>query len=486
MKKNSLLLVLHFILVPFILSIAGIFLSMTITFYGYILVLLVHLVGGAISGYFFEKKTQLKPLTSWKHFFIIYSPLFLTVFTATVLMLLTKGYFGNSLWNIFIYLEIPFFLNSALSSLNGQFLMIFFVPFTYFFTLLVGFYFPQRKSINLKSQFKSFLLALIPLIICITVNVLVLWERSQTILPSYGFNYANGYSDIDLQPYYVTNPKNILPTLNKKASFIVENPMDMPILDGAEAAYPVYAAFAKATYKNINKVNSMNSAYEIVDFTNTINGFERLMNGEVDIFFGAQPSKEQENMAKQAGKQVKLTPIGKEAFVFFVNKKNPVNNLDSQQIKDVYSGKITNWNQVGGEDNKIRAFQRPKNSGSQTIMEKFMGTTPLMEPLKEEISGMGEIMEQVANYRNYKNAIGYSFRFFATGMNPNHDIKLLSIHNVSPSAENIKNRKYPYVVNLYAISLQDTHKKMVEPFLKWMQGPQGQKLIKEVGYIPIH
>jgi phosphate transport system substrate-binding protein len=118
-------------------------------------------------------------------------------------------------------------------------------------------------------------------------------------------------------------------------------------------------------------------------------------------------------------------------------------------------------------------------------MEKIMGDTPLMDPLKEEVSCMGEIMEEVANYRNYKNAIGYSFRFFTTGMNPNNDIKLISINGIKPSAENISNGKYPYVVNLYAITVQGNPKSSVAPFLKWMQGSQGQELVEDVGYIPL-
>lgn len=146
---------------------------------------------------------------------------------------------------------------------------------------------------------------------------------------------------------------------------------------------------------------------------------------------------------------------------------------------------MKNWNQAGGHDEKIRAFQRPANSGSQTIMEKFMGDTPMMEPLKEEITGMGDIMEEVASYRNYKNSIGYSFRFFTTGMNPSEEIKLLSINGIEPSPENIVSGQYPLVVNLYAVTVKDNPKKTIQPMLQWMQDPEGQQLIREVGYIPL-
>lgn len=148
-----------------------------------------------------------------------------------------------------------------------------------------------------------------------------MWERSKTVLPSYGFAYGDGYSSVDLAPYYVDNPENILPKLSGKASLTIEKPSEMPVLDGAEAAYPVYAAFANAIYKDIATVNVRPDGYEIVSFTNTIYAFERLVSGEVDIFFGAQPSPAQQQLAENAGKELVMTPIGKEAFVFFVNKK---------------------------------------------------------------------------------------------------------------------------------------------------------------------
>lgn len=75
----------------------------------------------------------------------------------------------------------------------------------------------------------------------------------------------------------------------------------------------------------------------------------------------------------QAG-SLKLTPIGREAFVFFVNKRNPVDSLTVEQIKDIYSGTVTNWKEVGGKKASIRAFQREENSGSQTKLQKSWRT----------------------------------------------------------------------------------------------------------------
>lgn len=179
-----------------------------------------------------------------------------------------------------------------------------------------------------------------------------------------------------------------------------------------------------------------------------------------------------------------MTPIGKEAFVFFVHQNNPVHSLSIEEIRGIYSGEITSWKELDGKSRDIIAFQRPKNSGSQTLLEKIMGDIKIKEPLKEEYAaGMGGIIEQVAEYRNVDNAIGFSFRFFATGMVGNEEIKLLEVDGIAPSSENIATEKYPFTASLYAISLKDNSKKGISPFLEWMQGPQGQTLVEQVGYI---
>ena len=157
-----------------------------------------------------------------------------------------------------------------------------------------------------------------------------------------------------------------------------------------------------------------------------------------------------------------------------------------EDIKKIYSGNITNWSDLEGKQEKIIAFQRPENSGSQTLLQKIMGNTPIMKPLKEDVpEGMGGIIEQVANYRNYSGAIGFSFRFFATGMQGNENIKLVAINHIAPTPENIGNGKYPFNANLYAITLKDNPKKTIQPFLNWMQGPQGQEIVEKIGYVKL-
>ena len=110
------------------------------------------------------------------------------------------------------------------------------------------------------------------------------------------------------------------------------------------------------------------------------NAYVNLIEKNADIIFVTSPSEEEYALAQQAGIEFEIHPVVNEAFVFMVNEKNPVSNLTSQQIVDIYSDKITNWNQVGGEDKEIIAYQREINSGSQTgMLSLVMKDTPISQ-----------------------------------------------------------------------------------------------------------
>ena len=254
-----------------------------------------------------------------------------------------------------------------------------------------------------------------------------------------------------------------------------------PRLDGATAAYPVYAAMAQELYKGLTG----DTVEQYVECSTTDKAYERLIKGEIDIFFGAQPSALQIQAAKEKGVELKMTPIAKEAFVFFVKKSNPVNNLTIEQIQDIYQKKITNWSAVGGEDETIMPFQRPENSGSQTVMlAAVMKDKVLPAPLVEEFAvGMGQAVEMVvADYRNYSSAIGYSFRYYVIGMKQNENVKLLSVNGIEPAIENIRTGAYPLTVDVYAVTAGSTNENL-EILIDWILSEQGQNFIETCGYV---
>jgi phosphate transport system substrate-binding protein len=129
-------------------------------------------------------------------------------------------------------------------------------------------------------------------------------------------------------------------------------------------------------------------------------------------------------------------------------------------------------------------FQRPENSGSQTIMlARVMGDKSLPPPLREEYASMmGGVINRVAEYRNYSSAIGYSFRYFATGMKPNENIRLLAIGGIEPAVENIRNGSYPFTVDVYAVTAGSADDN-TEKLIGWILSEQGQGFIESCGYV---
>ena len=166
--------------------------------------------------------------------------------------------------------------------------------------------------------------------------------------------------------------------------FTLEN---YPSVDASLATQPLTNAFIKDFTKN-DDIDE-----DSLGYSNTHPGYIKLINDEVDLIVVTEPSEEELDLAKQKGVELEVIPVVREGFVFYVNGKNPVDNLTTEQIQKIYTGEITNWKEVGGEDEKITAFQRPVNSGSQTgMLSLVMKGLKLMEAPKENLI---ETMESI-------------------------------------------------------------------------------------------
>ncbi len=310
--------------------------------------------------------------------------------------------------------------------------------------------------------------------------------------------YQNYYDDIpkvennellyDYQPY-IEGSRVV--SLTEESTLLLTD--DLPVLDGATALFPVYAAYAKAVYPR-EALDADDLFYTIDDYdlpgvlkcTTTSGAYKRIVSGDADIIFVAAPSEQQKQAAEAAGVELLYTPIGREAFVFFVNAKNPLENLTVETVRRIYSGEVTQWKELGVKGlGKIVAFQREEGSGSQSALLRLMGDEPLAEaPAERLISGMGGVIERTADYKNFKNALGYSFRFYCSEMVGNEGIRLLSLDGVTPTVENIANGSYPQASSFFAVSRADADE-TVRAFVEWMTGPQGQKLVEMTGYVPV-
>lgn len=288
----------------------------------------------------------------------------------------------------------------------------------------------------------------------------------------------NTSPNIDVYEYLPFKEDSKIVKADSKTLKLTEN---LPRIDGAAALFPVYSAFVNAVYPNTTKLHD-----GIFKYNNTPDGYRFLAEKETDIFIGVYPSDEQKAYAEENQTTFEYTPIGTEAFVFFVHKDNPITNLTTEQIKDIYSGKITNWKDVGGRNEKIAAFQRNEGSGSQSMLKRFMGDTPIMDAPTEMVNDlMAGIIEQVADYKSKTNSIGFSFRYYVEGIIKNPDIKMISIDGIAPTSENIRNGSYPALTPIYAVTYKENQNINVDKLLEWILSDEGQYIINETGYVGI-
>ena len=289
---------------------------------------------------------------------------------------------------------------------------------------------------------------------------------------------VNTSPNIDIHAYLPFKEDSKIVKTDSKTLKLTET---LPRIDGAAALFPVYSAFVNAVYPNTTKLHD-----GIFEYNNTPDGYRLLAEKETDIFIGVYPSDEQRAYAEENQTTFEYTPIGTEAFVFFVHKDNPITNLTTEQIKDIYSGKITNWKDVGGKNEKIAAFQRNEGSGSQSMLKRFMGDTPITDAPTEMVNDlMAGIIEQVADYKSKTNSIGFSFRYYVEGIIKNPDIKMISIDGAAPTSENIRNGSYPILTPIYAVTYKENQNGNVDKLLEWILSDEGQYIISETGYVGI-
>ena len=218
-------------------------------------------------------------------------------------------------------------------------------------------------------------------------------------------------------------------------------------------------------------------------------GIASLINGTVDIANASRDMKSEEVKAARANG---ITPIefvvARDAIAVVANPSNPVSVLTMQQISDIYTGKITNWRGVGGEDRPIVLLSRESNSGTYVyVLENvirmgdpkskllFIPDTLLM-PSSEGIS---------TEVRQNPNAIGYDGLGYVTP-----DQKVLAVARddkgpyVLPSVATVNDGSYPISRPLYMYTAGDPLGQ-VKMYLEWVLGP-GQNLVSKLGFVPLH
>ncbi|MDA8226395.1 MAG: substrate-binding domain-containing protein [Desulfitobacterium hafniense] len=467
------------------------------------------LCGGAV-GYIFSKRSKNKPDSAMARYLPLLIPTIYALIWAILVVFFSKGNYHSDWWSWYVFKNPVFLIFDFVLFFMGYHFIVPVAELMGYTGFVVGILLHEivthtaitrNTSRNLKASF-ALLSVMVITISGITAKDVI---HNGSIELLYGKStIGSDLTEVDLMRIAPFKESNGLAKLDKPAGLQFTELDTMPRLDGATAAYPVYGAFVEAVYKGlseyyeVNKQNHEKDVYmafvaseryplNLVKCSKTDKAYERLINGEADIIFVAQPSKAQIEMIVAKGDEFVLTPIGSEAFVFFTNSKNPVENLTMKQIQDIYSGKITNWKEVGGQKKSILPYQRPENSGSQTVMQnKVMKDIKMLEPTKETYaSGMGDIISRVASYKNAKNSLGYSFMYYSSVMVRNNQIKYIAIDGTKPTTETVRNKTYPFTVPVYAVTLKSNTKENVNRFVKWILSEEGQSLVEKTGYIPV-
>lgn len=218
-------------------------------------------------------------------------------------------------------------------------------------------------------------------------------------------------------------------------------------------------------------------------------GIAALINGTVDLANASRKIKQEEVAEAQAKGITPLEHIvARDAIAVIVNPENPVRELTLQQIANIYSGKITNWMEVGGDDRPIVKLSRETNSGThvyflETVLrlgdsknKTLFSTDTLLLPSSEGI---------IAEVRQNPNAIGYD----GLGYVP-HDLIMIAIAKnegdpfVLPSIATVNDKSYPIARDLYMYTNGEPTG-IVKEYLDWILSAEAQEIVAELGFVPV-
>ena len=217
----------------------------------------------------------------------------------------------------------------------------------------------------------------------------------------------------------------------------------------------------------------------------THQAYINLIDNKADLILVARlPSADELAHADTKNIHFTITPIALDAFTFIVNPENPVKILTTKQIQDIYTGKITNWKEVGGNDAPIKPYKRNTNSGSQELMESLVMKGLTMNNFPVEV--IGGMMGAFSSVGNDRNALCYTVYYYKEVMVRGNIVKHISVDGVYPDKNTIRRKEYPFTTEVYAVVREDVDKN--SPAYKLYQAlltKNGQEVIAESGYIQI-
>lgn len=212
-------------------------------------------------------------------------------------------------------------------------------------------------------------------------------------------------------------------------------------------------------------------------------GIASLINGTTDIAASSRPIKSSEvEKLKQRFATIGHTfPIARDGLSVYLNAANPVKELTLAQLRGIYTGTLTNWKQVGGNDAVIILYSRENSSGTYTYFKDHVLLGKDFSPRAQTLQGTAGVVNAVAKDAN---GIGYGGAAYAKGIRFAAVRKDEKSPAYLPSLETVRSGQYPISRYLYFYTRVKPSKDM-KTFIDWASGAEGQAIVSKVGYFPI-
>jgi len=211
-------------------------------------------------------------------------------------------------------------------------------------------------------------------------------------------------------------------------------------------------------------------------------GIAALLNGATDICESSRDMKGKEHdLAKEKGLNPYRVSVALDGIAVFLHETNPVTELSMAQLKAIYTGAITNWNEVGGPDAQIILYGRENNSGTYAFFKEHVLEEEDYSDYTQTLPGTAAVVNAVSKD---KNAIGYGGLAWAKGVKDAAVKKTDDSPAILPTMETVSNGTYPISRDLYWF-FNGKPDGELKKLVNWALSEEGQKLAAEIDYVPL-
>jgi phosphate transport system substrate-binding protein len=212
-------------------------------------------------------------------------------------------------------------------------------------------------------------------------------------------------------------------------------------------------------------------------------GISALINGTTDLCNASRPMKpsERDKLKQRFGSRGVEIKTAQDGLSVYVNQSNPITELSVEQVKDIYTGRITNWKALSGPDTPIILYGRENNSGTYVY---FRDNVLMGEDYSASMQSMPGTAAVVNAVSKDKNGIGYGGAAYGAGIREVKIKKDGGSAAYAPTVENMKTGDYPLSRFLYIYVKNKPTGKMKE-YIDWILSDEGQAVVSQVGYFPI-